>query len=402
MRTPRSTSRARSGEFSPVTIAGEIQPFAYDRLHGHRAQVREHLAAGLQSVFRALRGLQHREGQAHDRPPLRDRRSQARRQAPHPHRPARVGRGDREQGSRAAADQVRDLAAQGRRRRDRPRRPGHRHARRSEVPHRADRLADHQEHPRQGGHRTVSLPGLVVQGRRGRAVRRVRAGRCDARPPPPPSSSRRSPRASRRNRTSSSMSRSAASTELDQPALVERRYDDRARGRDEHVCSRRKRCAMACPCRSQTLEPDDQVAVLSDLVAACPTAHRRSCRSRPRAPKANRARKPRPRRQQAAHRLPAGRSAGRDHDWRRRRRRAVAGARSQPYRAHCSDRVDWTRRASSWHAATRSPPRTARCGSSSRSSNAGDRVSSGPCARIASGHSRRKRIRPSCAVLATS
>ena len=64
-------------------------------LCGHRPQVREHLAADLQSLLRPLRGLRHRQGQAHHRPSLPDHEPQSRREAPHRHRPARVGRGDR-------------------------------------------------------------------------------------------------------------------------------------------------------------------------------------------------------------------------------------------------------------------------------------------------------------------
>ena len=89
--------------------------------HRHRDEVREHPAAHLQPLFGAVRRLQHRQGLAHDGPPVPDRGSQARSKASHPHRPARMGRGDREQGSRAAAGQARDLVAQGRRRRDRSR-----------------------------------------------------------------------------------------------------------------------------------------------------------------------------------------------------------------------------------------------------------------------------------------
>ena len=95
-------------------------------LHRHRPQVREHLAAGLQPVLGQVRRLQHRQGQTVHRPALPHRPAQARRAAQDPHRPARMGRGDGRQGGSHAAGEVRDLAAQGRRRRDRARHPGER------------------------------------------------------------------------------------------------------------------------------------------------------------------------------------------------------------------------------------------------------------------------------------
>ena len=176
------------GEFSPVLIAGEIQPFAYDRFTDIDAQVREHLAAGLQPVLRQVRRLQHRQGQAVHRPALPDRQPQARRAAQDPHRPARMGRGHGEQGRSDAAGEVRDLAAEGRRRRDHARHPGHRHARRPDAAHRPDRLA---------GRSRTSWPR------------------------PSPRRSRRSARCSRAPRTRSSSTSRPGSAALD-PAAAER------------------------------------------------------------------------------------------------------------------------------------------------------------------------------------
>ena len=56
------------------------------------------------------------------------------------------------------------------------RHPGERHARRPDAAHRSDRLAGHQEHPGEGGDGAVQGARRAVQGRRGRAVRRFRAG----------------------------------------------------------------------------------------------------------------------------------------------------------------------------------------------------------------------------------
>ena len=176
------------GEFSPVTISGRDPAVRVRALHGHRSQVREHLAADLQPVLRPACGLFDRQGQAHHRPALPHPGPQARCAAQDPHRPARVGRGDRGQRRGDAAGQVRHGAAQGPQRSDRARRPGHRLDRRSEVPHRPDRLAGHQEHPRKGGHGAVRAARLAVRGCGGSAVRGFRAGQrharsCDRRAP---------------------------------------------------------------------------------------------------------------------------------------------------------------------------------------------------------------------------
>ncbi len=78
-------------------------------IHRPRHEVREHIAADLQSIFGPVRGLQHREGQAHHGPPLPDPGPQARRTAQDPHRPARVGRAHGCEGRGDAAREVRNV-----------------------------------------------------------------------------------------------------------------------------------------------------------------------------------------------------------------------------------------------------------------------------------------------------
>ena len=65
------------GEFSPVQHRGHGAAVRVRPAHGHRLEVRKHFAAGVQSLLGQVRGLQHREGQAHDRSALHDRRPQA-------------------------------------------------------------------------------------------------------------------------------------------------------------------------------------------------------------------------------------------------------------------------------------------------------------------------------------
>ena len=79
----------RAGHDCRYPAAIRVRP-----LHGHWPEVREHIVAAVQSVFRAVRRLQHRQGQAFHRPALPDTGPQARCETPHRDRPARMGRCD--------------------------------------------------------------------------------------------------------------------------------------------------------------------------------------------------------------------------------------------------------------------------------------------------------------------
>ena len=78
-----------------------------------------------------------------------------------------MGQRHQQQGQGAAARPARDLAAQGQERGDQARRAGDRFARRSQVPHRADHLADHRQCHRKGDHRALPPAGFDLQ-RRGK------------------------------------------------------------------------------------------------------------------------------------------------------------------------------------------------------------------------------------------
>jgi hypothetical protein len=75
------------GEFSPVTISGELQPFQFD--HSPTSALTSRTSRCRSStLFRKVRGLQHRQRQAQHTAPLPGPGPQARRQAQDPHRAA--------------------------------------------------------------------------------------------------------------------------------------------------------------------------------------------------------------------------------------------------------------------------------------------------------------------------
>ncbi len=86
-------------------------------------------AQHLQPLFRKICGIQHHQGQADHRASLQGGWTQARRDAPHPHRSARIRRQDGEQGCGVAARKARGRIAQGSKRRHRSRFSGERDAR---------------------------------------------------------------------------------------------------------------------------------------------------------------------------------------------------------------------------------------------------------------------------------
>ena len=169
------------GEFSPVTISGEIQPFAFERYTDIGLRF-ENISLPIFNPYSGrLSGYSIAKGKLTTdlHYLIQDRKLDAQ----HKIRIDQLEWGEETaaKGEATTAGQVRDGAAQGPQRSDRARRPGYRLDRRSEVPHRPDRLAGHQEHPRKGGHRAVRAARLAVRGCGGSAVRGFRAGQRHAR-----------------------------------------------------------------------------------------------------------------------------------------------------------------------------------------------------------------------------
>ena len=174
------------GEFSPVTIAGEIQFFAFDR-HTDIGMKFENIPlpifnpySGRFAGYNIAKGSLTTDLQYL----IEDRKLEAK----HHIRIDQLEWGEATESKEAVplpvklatsllkdVDGVIDLE-----------RTGQRHAGRPEVPDRTDRLADHQEHPGQGRDRAVPPARLALQGRRGGAVRRSsrRARRRSIRRPP--------------------------------------------------------------------------------------------------------------------------------------------------------------------------------------------------------------------------
>ena len=169
------------GEYSPVLISGTTQPFAYDRFTDITFKFENISLPVFNPYSGKFAGYNIAKGKLFTDLHYQIDNRKLDGTAQDPHRPARVGRSDREQGRSDVAGEVRDLAAERRRWRDQPRHSGHGHDRRPGIPRRPDRLADHQEHPDESGDGAVQGARRAVQGRRGRTVRRLRAGLCRAR-----------------------------------------------------------------------------------------------------------------------------------------------------------------------------------------------------------------------------
>ena len=147
--------KGKVGDFSPVTIAGEVQPFAYDR-HTDIGLKFENISLPIFNPYSGkFAGYNIAKGKlTTDLHYTIDERKLA---ATHKIRIDQLEWGEATAAKSEATlpvkfatsllkdvDGVINLDV-----------PGQRHDRRPEIPDRSDRLADHQQHPDQGGHGTV-------------------------------------------------------------------------------------------------------------------------------------------------------------------------------------------------------------------------------------------------------
>ena len=215
------------GEFSPVSISGAVQPFAFETFTDMTLRF-ENISlpifnpySGRFAGYNIAKGaltteLHYNIGEA------------ARCRTSHSHRSTRMGRGQRRARRSDAAREVRDRAVARSRWRHQSRHARQGHARRSDLPRRSDRVASDQERHHESRHRTFRLARLAIQ-RIGRcAIRRLRTW-----------ARRRSSRATQEKMQTLSKALSekpglaldvpiGGQPDLDTAALIDVRYQDRA------------------------------------------------------------------------------------------------------------------------------------------------------------------------------